>query len=236
MCICVCLYISVSAGSKGEILGWPTVKSRLCILVGLFCTLDLFRRGRFCTCVQEMDSQGEFPVACTVLCSSYPCSGCMLDGFRWAKKWEVILLPRGAAGVFSQKWVTASGAGTKQWSLAPSVGWSLVSARCCSSWVLWHQVSKEVWGGCWCSVPGPLWQGASGPASETARRDSGPITKCWYSPDTMLFAEWDLQVDVAHVPHGGMLSRQLFLQVGRHSKGQYLPPRLLSFKNAWFQS
>lgn len=166
MCIWVCLYVSVSAESKGEILFWPTVKSRLCILVGWFCTSNLLKRGRFCMCVQEVDSLGEFPVACTVLCPSYPYPGCMLDGFRWAKKWEVILLPRGAAHAFSQKWVRASGAGTNLWSLAPSVGLSLVSAGCCMSWVPWHQVNKEVWGGCWCSVPALLWQGASGPASE----------------------------------------------------------------------
>lgn len=48
-------------------------------------------------CVQERDSQGELPVACSVLCPSHPYPGCMLDGFRRDKKWEVILLPRGTA-------------------------------------------------------------------------------------------------------------------------------------------
>lgn len=53
-------------------------------------------------CVQEMDSQGDLPVACTVVCPSHSYPGCISDGFKRDKKWEIILLPRGAAGAFSQ--------------------------------------------------------------------------------------------------------------------------------------
>ena len=162
-----CASLYPLAGSKGQILHWLTAKCWLYVLAGLFCASDLLNRGRFCMCVQEVDSQGELPVVCTVLCSSHPYPGCMSGGFRRNKKWEVIQ------------------------SLATSMGWSLVFASRRHSWALWHQVSKEARDRCQHCIPGPLLQGADGPACKT-EWGGAPVP----SPgaDTVLFAEWDLPV------------------------------------------
>lgn len=137
----------------------------------------------------------------------------------------------------SQKCVTGSSTGTNHWSLAPSVGWSLVFARGCCSWAPWHRVIKEMWDRCWCCVPSPLLQGPNGPTSETqwggaqVPSPSADIGRAWYFLLSRTFRwTWPLY------PKGRCWAGDplLFFQVSLHSKGQYPLPRLLSFKNACF--
>lgn len=146
------------------------------VCVGLFCAWDVLNRGRFCICVQEVDSAVEFPVACTALCPSHLYLSCVSDRIWRDQKGDVTLFMRGAAGAFSQRQQQG------QWSRARSLGWSLVPS---GEWGKWD----------WCQSPFP----------EPGCRDLmlSPISSYWHKPEPHLSGTFRW---VGPVTPGGMLS------------------------------
>lgn len=141
-----------------------------------------------------MDSRGYLSVECTVPCPSHLYPTCVSDGLGRFKKWEVILLPGGAAGALHQKRDRGShlsrtgGAWPRPWA----GGWSLHDITFLSPMEPGQQRTGLVSQLCSQLLAARVVFSAS----RTERRTSGCMVQA------LLLAEWGLQADLAHVIHG----------------------------------
>lgn len=134
-------------------------------------------------------------VECTALCPSHLYPACVSDGLWRFRKWEVILLPGGAAGALCQKGVRVSHLSKtgEAWPHPWAGGWSLHDVTFLSPMKPGQQrrtglVSRL------CSWLLAAGDGVS--VSRTERRASGCMVQA------LLLAERGLRADLAHVVHG----------------------------------